>query len=221
MVYVLEDEKAILEIVLYALKSQNIEAKGFSDFLQLQEALKQALPEILVLDCLLPGMDGFEILQKIKTNPNTKEISVLMLTALDDEIHKVKGLDYGADDYITKPFGVMEFLARIRAILRRKNSNQEEIVFNNLNYSITKHQLKIDNKPISLTLKEFELLGLFLKNQERAFSREEILEILWGYNYGTESRTLDIHIKTLRQKLGDLGNHIKTIRGIGYKFSKD
>ncbi|MDE5603241.1 MAG: response regulator transcription factor, partial [Helicobacter sp.] len=211
----------ILEIVLYALKSQNIQAKGFSDFTQLQESLKQELPQILVLDCLLPGMDGFEILQKIKSNPKLKQISVLMLTALDNEMDKVKGLDYGADDYITKPFGVMEFLARIRAILRRKDMDKDEIIFKNCTYSITNHQVKINNKRIDLTLKEFELLGLFLKNQERAFSREEILEALWGYNYGTHSRTLDIHIKTLRQKLGDLGNHIKTIRGMGYKFSKD
>ncbi|AWI34715.1 response regulator transcription factor [Helicobacter apodemus] len=221
MVYVLEDDKAILDIVLYALKSQNIEAKGFSNFTQLQVALKEAIPQILVLDCLLPGMNGFEILQRIKSNPNTQKISVLMLTALDSEIDKVKGLDYGADDYMSKPFGVMEFLARIRAILRRKNGDKDEIVFENCIYSITNHQVKINNKPIPLTLKEFELLGLFLKNQERAFNREEILEALWGYDYGTHSRTLDIHIKTLRQKLGDFGHHIQTIRGMGYKFSKD
>jgi len=221
LVYVLEDDKAILDIVLYALKSQNIEAKGFSEFTQLESALKDSIPQILVLDCLLPGMNGFEILQRIKSNPNTQKISVLMLTALDSEIDKVKGLDYGADDYMSKPFGVMEFLARIRAILRRKNGDKDEIVFKNCTYSITNHQVKINNKPIPLTLKEFELLGLFLKNQERAFNREEILEALWGYDYGTHSRTLDIHIKTLRQKLGDFGHHIQTIRGMGYKFSKD
>ena len=221
MVYVLEDDKAILDIVLYALKSQNIEAKGFSHFMQLESALKDVIPQILVLDCLLPEVSGFEVLQKIKSNPNTKDISVLMLTALNSEMDKVKGLDYGADDYMGKPFGVMEFLARIRAILRRKEVDKPEIIFKNLNYSISNHQVKIGEKPLNLTLKEFELLGLFLKNQERAFSRENILNSIWGHNYGTYSRTLDTHIKTLRQKLGDLGHHIQTIRGMGYKFSKD
>ena len=144
-----------------------------------------------------------------------------MLSALNSELDKVKGLDCGADDYITKPFGVMEFLARIRALLRRVEAKKDEIIFGELEYSSIKHSVTLRGKKVDLTLKEFEILGLLLKNIQRAFSRDEILEILWGDSYNAESRRVDIHIKTLRQKLGDFGEHIKTIRGIGYQFSRE
>lgn len=221
MIYVLEDDNSILELVLYALKSQNLKAKGFSEPLALQEALKQEIPQILILDVMLPCMSGFEILKEIKKNKNTKEIAVLMLSALNGELDKVKGLDFGADDYITKPFGIMELLARIRALLRRKENGKDEIILGDLEYSYSKHSVKLKGKKIVLTLKEFEILGLLLKNIERAFSRDEILEILWGDSFSSESRRVDIHIKTLRQKLGDLGDHIKTIRGLGYQFVRE
>ncbi|MCI2235913.1 MULTISPECIES: response regulator transcription factor [Helicobacter] len=221
MIYVLEDDNSILELVLYALKSQNLKAKGFSEPLALQEALKQEIPQILILDVMLPCMSGFEILKEIKKNKNTKEIAVLMLSALNGELDKVKGLDFGADDYITKPFGIMELLARIRALLRRKENGKDEIILGDLEYSYSKHSVKLKGKKIVLTLKEFEILGLLLKNIERAFSRDEILEILWGDSFSSESRRVDIHIKTLRQKLGDWGDHIKTIRGLGYQFVRE
>ena len=221
MIYVLEDDNSILELILYALKSQNIEAKGFSEPLALQEAIKEEIPQILILDVMLPGISGFEILREIKNSEKTKGISVLMLSALNSELDKVKGLDCGADDYITKPFGVMEFLARIRALLRRVEAKKDEIIFGELEYSSVKHSVTLRGKKVDLTLKEFEILGLLLKNIQRAFSRDEILEILWGDSYNAESRRVDIHIKTLRQKLGDFGEHIKTIRGIGYQFSRE
>ncbi|KAB0574807.1 phosphate regulon response regulator [Helicobacter pullorum] len=221
MIYVLEDDNSILELILYALKSQNIEAKGFSEPLALQEAIKEEIPQILILDVMLPGISGFEILREIKNSEKTKGIAVLMLSALNSELDKVKGLDCGADDYITKPFGVMEFLARIRALLRRVETKKDEIIFGELEYSSVKHSVTLRGKKVDLTLKEFEILGLLLKNIQRAFSRDEILEILWGDSYNAESRRVDIHIKTLRQKLGDFGEHIKTIRGIGYQFSRE
>lgn len=221
MIYVLEDDNSILELILYALKSQNIEAKGFSEPLALQEAIKEKIPQILILDVMLPGISGFEILREIKNSEKTKGIAVLMLSALNSELDKVKGLDCGADDYITKPFGVMEFLARIRALLRRVEAKKDEIIFGELEYSSIKHSVTLRGKKVDLTLKEFEILGLLLKNIQRAFSRDEILEILWGDSYNAESRRVDIHIKTLRQKLGDFGEHIKTIRGIGYQFSRE
>ncbi len=221
MIYVLEDDNSILELILYALKSQNIEAKGFSEPLALQEAIKEEIPQILILDVMLPGISGFEILREIKNSEKTKGIAVLMLSALNSELDKVKGLDCGADDYITKPFGVMEFLARIRALLRRVEVKKDEIIFGELEYSSIKHSVTLRGKKVDLTLKEFEILGLLLKNIQRAFSRDEILEILWGDSYNAESRRVDIHIKTLRQKLGDFGEHIKTIRGIGYQFSRE
>ena len=221
MIYVLEDDNSILELILYALKSQNIEAKGFSEPLALQEAIKEEIPQILILDVMLPGISGFEILREIKNSEKTKGIAVLMLSALNSELDKVKGLDCVADDYITKPFGVMEFLARIRALLRRVEAKKDEIIFGELEYSSIKHSVTLRGKKVDLTLKEFEILGLLLKNIQRAFSRDEILEILWGDSYNAESRRVDIHIKTLRQKLGDFGEHIKTIRGIGYQFSRE
>jgi len=221
LIYVLEDDNSILELILYALKSQNIEAKGFSEPLALQEAIKEEIPQILILDVMLPGISGFEILREIKNSEKTKGIAVLMLSALNSELDKVKGLDCGADDYITKPFGVMEFLARIRALLRRVEAKKDEIIFGELEYSSIKHSVTLRGKKVDLTLKEFEILGLLLKNIQRAFSRDEILEILWGDSYNAESRRVDIHIKTLRQKLGDFGEHIKTIRGIGYQFSRE
>ncbi|MBX7490815.1 winged helix-turn-helix domain-containing protein [Helicobacter turcicus] len=220
MVFVLEDDSNILELVLYALKSQNIESQGFLDIKAFKEALKTTIPQVLVLDVMLPNASGFEILKELKTNSVTKDIAVLMLTALNDEFDKVKGLDLGADDYITKPFSVMEFIARIRAILRR-NKDVDSLSYGILELSYSMRSVKVGKDSINLTLKEFELLGFLLKSPNRVFSREELLEILWGYSYDAESRTIDIHIKTLRKKLGVAKKYIKTIRGVGYKISKD
>ncbi len=219
MVFVLEDDSNILELVLYALKSQNIESQGFLDVKSFKEALKTTIPQVLVLDVMLADASGFEILKELKTNAHTKDIAVLMLTALNNEFDKVKGLDLGADDYITKPFSVMEFIARIRAILRR-NKDADNISYGILELSYTMRSVKVDKEPINLTLKEFELLGFLLKSPNRVFGRDALLEILWD-SYDAESRTIDMHIKTLRKKLGVAKKYIKTIRGIGYKISKD
>ena len=221
MVYILEDDRNILDLILYALKSQNIESCGFDNVKDFYEALKVKIPQVLVLDVMLPDESGFSILQKLKENPNTRDISVLILSALSEEMDKVKGLELGACDYLSKPFGVMEFVARIRSILRRLHNTKKSLVFENLELDLSSHIVQLNGKNIHLTLKEFELLRLFLQNKNRVFSRDEILEILWGYSYTKESRTIDIHIKTLRAKLGDFSNYIQTIRGVGYKLSKD
>lgn len=220
MVYVLEDDESILELILYALKSQNIKALGFKHPDEFSKALLNNKPQIVVLDLMLPSKSGFEITKELKNNPATKSISILILSALNSEMDKVKGLELGADDYIAKPFGVMEFIARIKTIQRRLKPQSEKLEFEGLSMDLIAHSLKINDNFIELTLKEFELLKLLLQNCERVFKRDDILELVWGYAC-TNSRTLDIHINTLRSKLGAFGKHIKTIRAVGYKFSKE
>lgn len=220
MVFVLEDDESILELILYALKSQNIKALGFKHPDEFSKALLNNKPQIVVLDLMLPSKSGFEITKELKNNPATKSISILILSALNSEMDKVKGLELGADDYIAKPFGVMEFIARIKTIQRRLKPQSQKLEFEGLSMDLIAHSLKINGNFIELTLKEFELLKLLLQNCERVFKRDDILELVWGYAY-TSSRTLDIHINTLRSKLGEFGKHIKTIRAVGYKFSKE
>lgn len=221
MIYVLEDDESILELILYALKSQNINALGFHNPKEFDEALQSKIPQIVVLDLMLPNKSGFEILKQLKNNPKTKDIAVLILSALNSEMDKVKGLELGADDYMAKPFGVMELIARVKTIRRRIKAEMQKLELNGLEMDLNSYTLKIHDKAINLTLKEFELLKLFLENAQRVFNRNDILELVWGYAYTGGSRTLDIHINTLRTKLGAWGNHIKTIRGIGYKLSKE
>ncbi|RDU73820.1 DNA-binding response regulator [Helicobacter aurati] len=218
MVYILEDDKSILELLTYALKSQDIQVKGFDNPSDFDKAIKEQIPQILILDIMLPNRNGLEILKELKNNPHTKQVMVLILSALHCEIDKVKGLDLGADDYIVKPFGVMEFLARIRVLLRRCENKQQDFCIDELEFSTLEHNVKLYGKEIKLTLKEFELLGFLLKHPNRAFNRDSLLETLWGYGYAGESRTLDMHIKTLRQKLGKWGKKIKTVHGMGYKL---
>ena len=221
MVYILEDDNSILELLLYALKSQNIEAMGFDNKPDFDKAMQDNLPNILILDIMLPNSNGFEILKQLKTNAKTKHITILLLSALNNEIEKVKGLDLGADDYITKPFGMMEFLARIRVLLRRNDEQNpiKTLEYDGLEYLALEHEVRLHGKNIKLTLKEFELLGFLLENPNRAFNRDTLLEMLWGYGYEGETRTLDMHIKTLRKKLDKWGKKIQTIHGIGYKLN--
>ncbi len=223
MIFVLEDDTSILELILYALKSQNIKATGFSNVENFKCALeKEPLPKLLILDIMLGADNGFQILKSIKENNKTKNISVLILTALGSEYEKVKGFDLGADDYMTKPFGVMELLARVRAILRRLPQNNEDLEYQGLIFSENSHSVKINNETINLTLKEFELLGFLLKNKHRAFNRDTLLAHLWDYSANAETRTIDAHIKSLRKKLGAWGiAHIETIRGLGYKIKTE
>ena len=221
MIYVLEDDEGILELILYALKSQNISALGFTHPREFEKALQSKKPQIVVLDIMLPSKSGLDIIKELKNSPQTRDIAILLLSALSSEMDKVKGLELGADDYIAKPFGVMEFIARIKTIMRRLKPQSQKLEFKALTMNLQEHTLKINDKFINLTLKEFELLKLLLQNTERVFRRDDILELVWGYAYTGGSRTLDIHINTLRTKLGTLGKHIKTIRGVGYKFSQE
>lgn len=221
MIYVLEDDEGILELILYALKSQNISALGFTHPREFEKALQSKKPQIVVLDIMLPSKSGLDIIKELKNSPQTRDIAILLLSALSSEMNKVKGLELGADDYIAKPFGVMEFIARIKTIMRRLKPQSQKLEFKALTMNLQEHTLKINDDFINLTLKEFELLKLLLENAERVFSRDDILELVWGYAYTGGSRTLDIHINTLRTKLGALGKHIKTIRGVGYKFSQE
>lgn len=218
MIYVLEDDDGIRSLILYALETSRLDAQGFSTPKEFYEALANKVPSCVVLDIMLPEEDGLSILKKLRSRPNTKYIPIIMLTALDSESDKIKGLEYGADDYVVKPFSALELLARIKALLRRafmgQRSNTEflDLVFSKSDYSVS-----IKDKPIHLTLKEFDLFGLLINTPNRVFTRDELLDIIWGYN-SSSSRTVDIHINTLRAKLGEYAQYIKTIRGVGYMF---
>lgn len=219
MIYVLEDDASILELILYALKSQNLQAKGFQNVESFKKELQNP-PDILILDIMLGNDDGFEVLKSIKKNPKTEKINVLILTALGNEIEKLKGFDLGAEDYMTKPFGVLELLARIRVMLKRLPQNEEIVELKDLVLNKKQHFIKINNENIGLTLKEFELLAFLLENKKRLFNREELLSYLWRYSPNAETRTVDAHIKTLRKKLGTWAENIETIHGIGYKIKE-
>ncbi len=277
MIFILEDDEGILSLVLYALNSANLKAKGFSLPKEFWEAMAKEEPSCVVLDVMLPQEDGLSVLRKMRQNHKTKNIPVIMLTALGSEFDKIKGLDSGADDYLTKPFSALELIARIKALLRRSHTQGDlemsfgvimltalgsefdkikgldsgaddyltkpfsaleliarikallrrshtqgdlEMSFGDLKYSKTSHSVSISGESLHLTLKEFELLGLLMNSPNRVFTREELLEIVWGYNI-SGTRTIDIHINTLRSKLGKYGKCIKTIRGVGYQFSGD
>lgn len=220
MIYFLEDDNSIRELVVYTLNSTVKEAKGFEKPSLFWAAMEQQLPELVLLDIMLPEEDGLSILRKIRSTSTTQHIPVMMLTAKGSEYDKVVGLDQGADDYIAKPFGMMELTARVRALLRR--SSQEKM---NTDYQIgslyvspSKHIVKAEGQEVILTLKEFELLCFLFKHQGFVLDRDRILNEIWGYSFDGESRTVDVHIRTLRQKLGTCGDYIETIRGIGYKI---
>lgn len=221
MIYVLEDDESIRELIIYTLNGQNMQAKGFSAPSEFWSAMKESSPSLVLLDIMLPEEDGFCILQKLRSAPATKRLPVIMLTAKGSEYDIVRGLDIGADDYIPKPFRMMELLSRIRALLRRSGSDtekQEEYRVGNLYVNPVRHIVSVDGKDVVLTLKEFELLNLLISRQGIVFTRAQLLDEIWGYGFDGESRTVDVHIRTLRQKLGSAGNYIETVRGIGYKI---
>lgn len=221
MIYVLEDDESIRELIIYTLNGQNMQAKGFSAPSEFWSAMKESSPSLVLLDIMLPEEDGFCILQKLRSVPATKRLPVIMLTAKGSEYDIVRGLDIGADDYIPKPFRMMELLSRIRALLRRSGSDtekQEEYRVGNLYVNPVRHIVSVDGKEVVLTLKEFELLNLLISRQGIVFTRAQLLDEIWGYGFDGESRTVDVHIRTLRQKLGSVGNYIETVRGIGYKI---
>ncbi|MBP1562165.1 MAG: response regulator transcription factor [Oscillospiraceae bacterium] len=220
MIYLLEDDANIRSFVLYALTNSGLEATGFERPSEFWEAMNGELPELVLLDIMLPEEDGLSVLAKLRKAPKTAALPVIMLTAKGSEYDKVIGLDSGADDYIVKPFGTMELISRIKALLRRTSSSAEkEYKCGGLYVNPAKHIVKADGAEIQLTFKEFELLCYLLENAGNVLTREKILAKVWDYGFAGESRTVDVHIRTLRQKLGGCGDMIETVRGVGYKFS--
>lgn len=221
MIYILEDDNSIRELVVYSLKSSGMEVMGFERPSEFWEQMKKEKPSLLLLDIMLPEEDGLSILKKLRDASSTRALPIILLTAKGSEYDKVKGLDSGADDYISKPFGMMELISRIRALLRRTGEGQAEDVLQigDLAVYSGKHQVRVQGQKVELTLKEFELLNLMMSNPEMVFTREQIQDKIWGYAFDGESRTVDVHIRTLRQKLGNCGNLIKTVRGVGYRLS--
>ena len=221
-IYYVEDDTSIRELVLYALKTAEFQVMGFENAASFYKRMKEQQPDLILLDIMLPDEDGVSILKKLKSRPDTENIPVIMMTAKSSEYDKVLGLDSGADDYITKPFGVMELISRVKAVIRRsdrsKGSAGEVLKIGELVLDEQKHEVYARGQEVSLTFKEFELLSYLMKNRGLVLSRDKILNTIWNYEYEGESRTVDVHIGALRQKLGTCGDFIKTIRGIGYKI---
>lgn len=219
LIYVVEDDTDILEIETFALKNSNYEVKGFENARDFYKAVEENVPDLAILDVMLPDEDGLQIVSKLRSNPKTKSLAIIMVTAKTTEIDKVKGLDIGADDYLAKPFGVMELIARVKALLRRSGGIKEQhkvFRLDGLLLDDDKHVVSVDGNNCELTFKEYELLKMFLDNVGIVLRRENIMNHIWGTDYSGETRTVDMHIKTLRQKLGSAGNRIKTIRNVGY-----
>lgn len=218
MIYVVEDDKAIRNLVLYALSEKNYQVKGFENGLGVVEAVREESVELLILDIMLPEKDGIEILKEIRQFSN---VPIIMLTARTDEFDKVLGLESGADDYITKPFSILELISRVKAVLRRsEKKDREHLTYENIEVNIKKRTVKIGEEKIDLTYKEFEMLLLFLANIGNVITREDFLLKIWGYDYEGETRTVDVHIASLRNKLKSAGVHIKTVRNLGYKLGE-
>lgn len=219
-IYIVEDDDNIRELLIYTLQAQGMEAEGFALPSEFWKAMEKKLPNLLMLDIMLPQEDGLSILKKIRMNSRTKKLPVIMLTAKGSEYDMVLGLDSGADDYIPKPFRMMELLSRIRALLRRSQSEEDAVEYRveMLTVRPSAHQVLVGEEEVVLTLKEFELLCLLLKNRGKVLTRAQLLDQVWGYEFDGESRTVDVHVRTLRQKLKEAGSLVETIRGIGYKI---
>ena len=219
MIFCVEDDSNIRELVIYTLETTGFKARGFEDGKEFLEALALETPELILLDIMLPGMDGLELLSKLKASPKNRDIPVIMLTAKGAEYDKVKALDAGADDYVTKPFGMMELVSRIKAVLRRSRKTEEksQIELSGICMNIKKHEVTVNGKEVALTLKEFELLEKMMLNKGIVLTRDQLLTEIWGYDFDGETRTVDVHVRTLRQKLGEKGDLIQTVRGVGYR----
>lgn len=222
-IYIVEDDQNIRQLISYALENKGFKVKTFPDAKSLYKVIDDGLPSLFILDIMLDGEDGYQILERLKSYGPTKNIPVIMLTAKTAEYDKVRGLDMGADDYVTKPFGVLELLSRIKAILRRYGYNDEEEVLHlsGIELDGEKRRVKVDGNKVDLTFKEFELLRFLMENTELVLSRDKIMEEVWGYEYAGETRTVDVHIRSIRQKLGDKASYIKTVRNVGYKMEAD
>lgn len=220
MIWCVEDDPSIRDIEVYALRSTGFEARGFEDGTAFWKALQTEVPDLVILDVMLPGLDGITLLQKIKASPELRQLPVIMATAKGAEFDKIQGLDLGADDYLVKPFGMMEMVSRVKAVLRRCQPNQEchLLKAGELTVNLDSHSVVVKESNIMLTYKEFELLCLLLKHPNRVFTREQLYNTVWGMDYVGETRTVDMHIRTLRQKLGDCGSMIETVRNVGYRL---
>lgn len=230
MIYCVEDERSIRELVVYSLNNTGFEAVGFENGALLFSALSREIPTLILLDVMLPGDDGFTILKKIRANPSFTKIPVIMLTAKNTEFDKVTGLDSGADDYVAKPFGMMELISRIKAVLRRSQSDSPKksslYQAHGIFLDEDKHIVTVNNHKLDLTLKEFDLLAILLKNPDIVLTRDMLLQSVWGYDFDGETRTVDVHVRSLRQKLSaasidNIENIIETVRGVGYRLNQD
>lgn len=222
MIYSVEDDQAIRDLLLYTLRQAGYEAEGFEDGLTFQAALAKRVPQLVLLDQMLPGMDGERLLIRMRQDERTRRIPVIMLTAKGSEMDKVRSLDDGADDYIVKPFGVMELLSRIRAVLRRseKKLEQENLALGPLEVNAGRREVKVYGDPVTLTNKEFRLLHFLLSSPGLVFTRDQLLDSVWDTSYAGDTRTVDMHVRTLRAKLGEAAGLIQTVRGVGYKLAE-
>ncbi len=220
MIYLVEDDASIRELVAYALNNSGFEAEGFAAPADFWKAMEHRRPQLVLLDIMLPGEDGLQILKKLRAAPATRRLPVIMVTAKGSEYEKVMGLELGADDYIPKPFGMMELVARVKAVLRRSGSlpQEEAVSAGPIRIFPEEHRVEVDGREVALTLKEYELLSMLLRNRGVVLTRDRLLEEIWGYSFDGENRTVDVHIRTLRQKLGPAGDLIETVRGVGYKI---
>ena len=220
MIYLLEDDESIRSFVEYALNNSGLESKGFEKPSDFWKGIGEEIPSLVILDVMLPEEDGLEVLKKLRNRSETKKVPVIMLTAKDTEYDKVTGLDSGTDDYVSKPFGMMELISRIKALLRRtaEETKKDEYTVGGLYVCPSKHIVRANGNDVVLTYKEFELLCLLISNRGTVFNRDQILQRIWGFEFDGENRTVDVHIRTLRTKLGDCGRLVETVRGIGYKI---
>lgn len=221
MIYCVEDEDGIRELIVYTLRASGFEAEGFADSEGLWQALKKSRPQLIILDIMLPGEDGTTVLRKLKSGAVYSDIPVIMASAKGTEYDKVKGLDLGADDYLAKPFGMMEMVSRVRAVLRRSGGYERKVLSaGGISLDLGRHTVSVNEEEVELTLKEFETLRLFMENPGTVFTRDVLLTKVWGMDYMGETRTVDVHIGTLRSKLGAAGEMIRTVRGVGYKLEE-
>ena len=223
MIWCVEDDPSIREIEVYALNSTGLEARGFADGEEFWKALEGETPELVLLDVMLPGEDGVAILKRLRGHERWRDIPVIMATAKGTEFDKVQSLDLGADDYITKPFGMMEMVSRVKAVLRRVNHTAPSptLTYKTIELNEASHRVSVEGKNVELTVKEYELLRLFLKNPGVAFTRDNLLSSIWESEFQGETRTVDVHIASLRTKLGAAGEYIKTLRGVGYRLEEN
>jgi len=220
IIYTVEDDKSIRDLIIYALKQSGYEVKGFAEAESFKKALKKHMPDLVLLDQMLPGTDGETLLKEMRSDPDTEFLPVIMVTAKGEEMDKVRALDYGADDYIVKPFGIMELISRVRAVLRRAEPTPKprKLSYGGIEMDYDRHSATSDGEEMVLTNKEFELLRCMISTPEIVYTRDKLLDVVWGVTYYGDSRTVDAHVRSLRQKLGKNAYLIETVRGVGYKI---